>query len=444
LNAPNDNNRPVTSAATAPAASQLPARVGRWTLLVLLLALVAWGLAAPLDEGIPAQGLVSLDTKRKTVQHLQGGIVKEVLVGEGAAVQEGQVLMVLEQATAKANYESIRQHYVAMRSTESRLLSEQAGAGSVQFHADIVNSMADPLVRQHVDTQQHLFKSRRMALQANVAALNANLAGLEAQKRGLVLVIEQRVQQQRLFNEELVGIRDLVKEGYVPRSRQMELERNLAEVGSIMADAQANLKRVGHSMEEVGQRLQAVQQEYKKEVDTQLADVRREVQADAEKLFAVTQDLARTELRSPATGQVVGLVVQTLGAVVAPGQKLMDIVPNHAPMLVEARVAPQVIDRLKTGQAADIRFSAFSHSPQLTVGGRVVSVSKDLLSDPDSKQSYYLARVEITTEGLKILGQREIQPGMLAEVLIKTGERSFFTYLTYPIVRRLAQSMKEE
>jgi protease secretion system membrane fusion protein len=306
LNAPNDNNRPVTSAATAPAASQLPARVGRWTLLVLLLALVAWGLAAPLDEGIPAQGLVSLDTKRKTVQHLQGGIVKEVLVGEGAAVQEGQVLMVLEQATAKANYESIRQHYVAMRSTESRLLSEQAGAGSVQFHADIVNSMADPLVRQHVDTQQHLFKSRRMALQANVAALNANLAGLEAQKRGLVLVIEQRVQQQRLFNEELVGIRDLVKEGYAPRSRQMELERNLAEVGSIMADAQANLKRVGHSMEEVGQRLQAVQQEYKKEVDTQLADVRREVQADAEKLFAVTQDLARTELRSPATGQVVG------------------------------------------------------------------------------------------------------------------------------------------
>jgi protease secretion system membrane fusion protein len=260
-----------------------------------------------------------LDTKRKPVQHLQGGIVKEVLVGEGAAVQEGQVLMVLEQATAKANFESIRQHYLAMRSTESRLLSEQAGAGSVQFHADIVKSMADPLVRQHVDTQQHLFKSRRMALQANVAALSANLSGLEAQKRGLVLVIEQRVQQQQLFNDELGGIRDLVKEGYAPRSRQMELERNLAEVGSILADAQANLKRVGHSVEEVGQRLQAVQQEYKKEVDTQLADVRREVQADAEKLFAVTQDLERTELRSPATGQVVGLAVQTLGAGVAPG-----------------------------------------------------------------------------------------------------------------------------
>ena len=411
---------------------------------LLGVALLLWAVAAPLDEGIPAQGLVSLDTKRKAVQHLQGGIVKQVLVGEGASVQEGQVLMVLEQATAKANYESIRQHYLAMRSTESRLLSEQAGAASVQFHADIVNSMADPLVRQHVDTQLHLFKSRRMALQANVAALSANLSGLEAQQRGLVQVIEQRVQQQRLFNDELAGIRDLVKEGYAPRSRQMELERNQAEVGSILADAQANLKRVGHSMDEVAQRLQAVQQEYKKEVDTQLADVRREVQADAEKLLAVTQDLERTELRSPATGQVVGLAVQTLGAVVAPGQKLMDIIPHQAPLLVEARVAPQVIDRLKSGQSADIRFSAFSHSPQLTVGGRVVSVSKDLLSDPDSKQSYYLARVEITPEGLKVLGPREIQPGMLAEVLIKTGERSFFTYLMYPIVRRLAQSMKEE
>ena len=200
MNAHNDKPSPSGSPAPVSPSSAVPARVGRWTLALLVAALLVWALAAPLDEGIPAQGLVSLDTKRKTVQHLQGGIVKEVLVGEGAAVQEGQVLMVLEQATAKANYESIRQHYVAMRSTESRLLSEQAGAGSVQFHADIVNSMADPLVRQHVDTQQHLFKSRRMALQANVAALNANLAGLEAQKRGLVLVIEQRVQQQRLFN----------------------------------------------------------------------------------------------------------------------------------------------------------------------------------------------------------------------------------------------------
>lgn len=122
----------------------------------------------------------------------------------------------------------------------------------------------------------------------------------------------------------------------------------------------------------------------------------------------------------------------------------MDIVPEHAPLLIEARVQPQLIDRLKNGQPADIRFSAFSHSPQLMVSGLVKSVSNDLLTDPDLKQSYFLARVEITEAGLKTLGDKALQPGMMADVLIKTGERSFFTYMTYPIVRRFAQSMKEE
>jgi protease secretion system membrane fusion protein len=197
-------------------------------------------------------------------------------------------------------------------------------------------------------------------------------------------------------------------------------------------------------MEEVGQRMQAVRQEYRKEVDTQLADVRREVQADAEKLKAVTQELARTELRAPASGQVVGLMVQSVGAVISPGQKLMDIVPEQAPLLIEARVPPHVIDRLREGLATEIRFSAFAHSPQLNVGGRVVSVSRDMLTDAETRQSYFLARVEVTPEGLKTLGARQMQPGMMADVLIKTGERSFLHYLTYPLVRRVAQSMNEE
>jgi len=439
-------NPPESAPNSAPSSPSSPRalRLGRQALWLALLGLLGWAVLAPLDEGIPASGMVSVDTKRKPVQHLQGGIVREVRVQEGSQVREGDVLMVLEQAATRAGFESIRQHYLGLRSAESRLLAEQAGASAVVFHADILAQQADPLVRQHVDTQLQLFRSRRLSLQASLAALNESRAGLQEQRQGLLQVIAERQRQLALLEEELEGLRELVREGYAPRNRQLELERNRAEVRSVLADAGASRLRVERQMEEAAQRMQMVQQDYRKEVDAQLAEIRREVQADAEKLKAATQDLARTELRAPASGQVLGLAVQAVGAVIAPGQKLMDIVPEQAPLLVEARVTPQVIDRLREGQATEIRFSGFAHTPQLNVAGRVVSVSRDLVTDPETRQSFFLARVEITAEGRQALGARQLQPGMLADVLIKTGERSFLAYLTYPLVRRVAQSMKEE
>lgn len=435
---------PTPQPGPPPVFSKQALRIGRLALWLGLLGLIAWAALAPMDEGIPASGVVTVDTKRKAVQHLQGGIVREVHVGEGRVVREGDVLMVLEQASARANFETIRQHYLALRSAESRLLSEQVGAASVAFHPDIAAQRGDPMVRQHMDTQSQLLRSRQMALQANLNALSENRAALSEQRKGVVQVQAERQRQLSLIEEELEGLRDLVKDGYAPRNRQLEVERNRADIRSALADAGASLQRIDRQMEEVAQRMQAVRQEYRKEVDAQLADIRREVQADAEKLKAVTQDLERTELRAPASGQVMGLTVQSVGAVIAPGQKLMDIVPEQAPLLIEARIPPHVIDRLREGLSTQIRFSAFAHSPQLNVAGKVVSVSRDLLTEPETRQSYFLARVEVTPEGMKTLGSRQMQPGMMADVLINTGERSFLTYLTYPLVRRIAQSMKEE
>ena len=435
---------PTPSSGPPPVISRQALRLGRLALWLSLLGLLAWAALAPMDEGIPAAGMVAVDTKRKAVQHLQGGIVREVHVGEGKMVREGDVLMVLEQGSTRASFETVRQQYLALRSAESRLLSEQLGSTSVAFHPDIASRAADPMVRQHMDTQSQLLRSRQAALQANLNALTENRAGLQEQRKGVVQVIAERQRQISLVEEELEGLRELVRDGYAPRNRQLELERNRSDIRSALAEASASLQRIDRQMEEVGQRMQAVRQEYRKEVDSQLADVRREVQADAEKLKAVTQDLARTELRAPASGQVVGLMVQSVGAVISPGQKLMDIVPEQAPLLIEARVPPHVIDRLREGLATEIRFSAFAHSPQLNVGGRVVSISRDLLTDAETRQSYFLARVEVTPEGLKTLGARQMQPGMMADVLIKTGERSFLHYLTYPLVRRVAQSMNEE
>jgi protease secretion system membrane fusion protein len=176
-----------------------------------------------------------------------------------------------------------------------------------------------------------------------------------------------------------------------------------------------------------------------------LADITRETQSDAEKFVAVTADLDRMEIKSPANGQVVGLAVQTVGAVLQPGQKLLDVVPDNQTLLLEAQIPPHLIDKVQTGLPADIRFSSFAHSPQLVLEGKILSISGDLLSDPKAPQySYYLARVQVTPAGMKTLGQRQMQPGMPVEIVIKTGERSLLTYLIHPLTKRMAASLKEE
>lgn len=420
-------------------------RIGLWALALGFGGFVLWAALAPLDEGVPSQGLVSIDTKRKPVQHLSGGIVKEVLVREGQAVKEGQVLVKLDEAVARANFESVRQRYLGLRAMEGRLLAEQAGLAKISYHPDLQAAAADPLIRQQMATQEQLFQSRRAALRADLQAIEESIQGQYALLQAYDGMLANRREQLMLLNEELANTRGLVREGYAPRNRQLELERMVAESNSAVAELLGNSARGRQAIAEMRQRAIARRQEYRKEVETQLADVTREVLADAEKFVAVKSDLERTEIRSPAAGQVVGLAVQTVGGVIQAGQKLMDVVPENAPLLLEARVAPHLIDKVHAGLPADVRFSAFAHSPQLVVQGKVESISADLLTDPqDPKLAYYLARVSVTPEGLKALGKRQMQPGMPVEVIIKTGERSLLTYLLHPLTKRMAASMKEE
>jgi len=230
----------------------------------------------------------------------------------------------------------------------------------------------------------------------------------------------------------------------VPRNRLLELERQVADSGSAIAELQGNIIRSRRSMTEMRQRAIVREQEYRKEVESQQAEITREVQGDEQKVRALQDDLTRTDIHSPAAGQVVALAAQTVGGVITPGQKLMDIVPAHEPMLLETRVQPHLIDRIRAGMPVDVRFASFAHSPQLVLDGKLLSVSGDLLTDPQNGVTYYLARVAVTPEGLKKLGKHQMQPGMPVEVVFKTGERSLLTYLLHPLTKRVAASMNEE
>ena len=421
------------------------ARTGLLVLAVGFGGFLLWAALAPLDEGVPTQGMVTLDTKRKTVQHLSGGIVKEVLVQEGQQVKEGEALLRLDGAVAKANFEAVRQRYLGYRAMQSRLFAEQAGRDTIDFHPDVKAAMQDPLIKQQVSTQQQLIQARRAALAADLQGIEESIQGLKEQMTSYQNILVQRRSQLALLSEELGNTRGMVKEGYAPRNRQLELERMVAESNAAIADLTGNSLRVTRQVAELTQRSMVRKQEYRKEIETQLADVTREVQSDAEKFVAVTADLNRMEIKSPADGQVVGLAVQTVGAVLQPGQKLLDVVPENQTLLLEAHIPPHLIDKVQTGLSADIRFNSFAHSPQLVVEGKVMSVSGDLLSDPQQPQFlYYLARVQVTPAGMKTLGTRQMQPGMPAEIVIKTGQRSLLTYLLHPLMKRMAASMKEE
>jgi protease secretion system membrane fusion protein len=421
------------------------ARIGLWTIGVGFGGFLLWAAFAPLDEGVPSQAIVSVETKRKPVQHQQGGTVVEVMVREGQEVAAGDVLLRLGDKVARANHTASRQRYYGLRAAESRLLAEQLGTGRIAFHPDLGGEVgADPLIRQQLLTQEQLFNSRRNALGSAVAALEESIRGYEAQITTLDQVLANRREQSRLIERELAGVRGLVAEGYAPLTRQLELERVMADVMGSISEALGGQARMRSAILETRQRIQTQRAEYRKEVESQLAEVQREVEAEQERFKAVAEDLVRTEIRAPAAGQVVGLTVQSAGAVIAPGQKIMDIVPRNETLMLDAQIPPHVIDRVRPDQPVDVRFSGFAHSPQLVVEGTLVSLSTDILVDEATRVPYYLGRVAITPEGLRQLGNRQLQPGMQAEVVIRGGERSLLTYLLHPLTKRIAASMKEE
>jgi protease secretion system membrane fusion protein len=420
-------------------------RVGLWALAIGFGGFLLWAAVAPLDEGVPAPGLVSIDTKRKTVQHLTGGIVREVLVKEGDPVKEGQVLVRLDGATAKANYESSHQRYLGLRVVESRLLAERSGSAKITFHPDLVAESKDPTLAAQMATQEQLMATRRTQLTADLQSLNEQIRGQQESVKAYQEILASRRQQLAILAEQLRNLRPLVQEGYATRNQQSDLERLVADVNSAIADALGNMMRARSAIADLNQRITSRQQDFRKEVGGNLADVSRELVSEGDKMRALKADLDRIEIRSPATGQVVSLAVQTAGGVITPGQKIMDVVPADEPLLLEAHVAPNYIDRVRPGLAVDVRFSAFAHTPTLVVDGKVISVSKDAISDPGANQPpYYLARVAVTPEGYRKLGNRQLQPGMATEIVIRTGERSLLTYLMAPVTKRVAGSMKEE
>jgi len=428
--------------------TQQPIRLGAAVLVVGLGAFLLWAGFAPLDQGVPASGTVAIETRKKTIQHSTGGVVKDVLVKEGQWVKEGDVLIEVSDTQARANNETIRQAYLSQRAVEARLEAELKNAGSILFGTDITANKADPFVQQLMLTQQNLFTARRASFEAEVSALQQSIQALKDQLWGVDQSLANRLVQIQLQEKHLKSIKTLAEEGYAPKNQVLQMEQTQTELKTALSDLKSNQARLSRSIEESQFRMAQRKQDYQKDVMGILAEVKKEVQAGKERLTTTSEELVRTQIKSPVDGQVVGMSISATGGVVMAGQKLMDVVPKSEALLVDAKVQPHIIDKVQTGMDVSVRFNTFANTPQLVVPGKLVALTSDVITDPSAGMggisSYYLGRVEITPEGLKVLGSRVLQPGMPTEVLFKVGERTLLQYIMYPLTKRIAASLKEE
>lgn len=415
-----------------------PLRFGMWVLVAGFGGFVLWASLAPLDAGIPAGGTVTVAGNRKTIQHLNGGIIDAIEVKDGEKVRKNQVLIRLNPTQAQAQLGMAQSQYIIVKAVESRLSAERSNANNIDFGALIEKFGAEDVrVKNAISLQTQLFNTRRSTLKSELGILGENLAGAQEQLTGLTEVKANRAQQLNLLKQELSGIRDLAAQGYVSRNRMFELERNTSQVAAGLAEDIANIGRTRNQIGELKLRVLARQQEYNKEVETQLTEVQKEAQALADRLNAIEYDAANASIRSPIDGIVVGLNVHTVGGVIRGGEPLLDVVPEDQPLIIDVQVPTHLIDKVHAGLPVEIQFPAFNHSQTPNIPGKVQTVAADRQVDQRTGMPFYTAKVEVTPEGMHLLGKHQIRPGMPASILVKTGERTMMNYLLKPLLDRM-------
>ncbi|MGN8342548.1 HlyD family type I secretion periplasmic adaptor subunit [Pseudomonas sp. SMV71] len=417
-------------------------RIGYLMLLVTFGLFGGWATLAPLDSAALAPGVVTVKSYRKTVQHFEGGIVRELRVRDGDRVKAGDVLLVLDNTQARSEMEAMRSQLIAALELQARLVAERDALPEPSVVASL--DPADPRVREARDSEARIFQARRTSLLGEVGLLEKSIGQIEEQLRGLKAIIASKQLLAASYQEEIVDLRTLLAEGYVDKQRLREQERNLARLQAEIAANQSESARARVNIDEARLKILQLRKDFASEVAGLLGDAQTRVYELRERLATLEDRDQRTDILAPESGMIMGMTVHTQGAVVSPGTALLDIVPANEELLIEAQVSPLDIDRIAPGKLAGIRFSAFKSSTTPVIEGQLVQISADRLINNNTGTAYYLARVALTEKGRKTLGNLTLVPGMPAEVLINTGERTLLQYLMQPASNAFARSLIED
>lgn len=421
-------------------------KTGWFILIACILGFILWAAFAPLDRGVPMSGTVVKEGNRKAVQHQSGGTVSEILVKDGDVVKAGQVLVRLNPTIATSQLDSTQAQYFTARAMEARLLAERDGARSIAFPPELEKLKDDPRVRAVVELQRQLFSARTMALQSELAAVDENIAGIKSQMRGLEESRESKKEQLTIIKEQRDNMRDLAKDGYVSRSRFLDVERTHSQLIGALAEDNGNIGRAQRQIGELNLRRVLRTQEVQKEVRGMLSDTQREAEALSARLDGMQYELNNTEVKAPVDGVVVASNVFTNGGVVGSGMKMMEIVPSGDPFVVEGQLPINLIDRVHRGLPVELVFSAFNSNKTPHIPGVLTQISADRTVDERTGQPYYKVRATVSPEGVKLIASKklDIQPGMPVELVVKTGERTMMSYLLKPLFDRTKTALMED
>lgn len=417
-------------------------RLGTVAALTLVGGLGLWATTSSLSGAVVAAGHLAVDSNVKAVQHPQGGVVGALNVRNGSVVSAGDVLVRLDDTVAKANLAIIDNGLDELTAHRARLLAERDGAASVSYTADLSARAADPAVGELIDGENRLFALRRQAregqvsqLRERVAQFGQEISGIEAQQAG-------KQKEIALVKVELDGMQELWKKKLVPLSRLADRQRAEAQLegedGQLTAAAAQTRGRISETelaIIQIGQDMRSQVASELRETDARMAELR-------ERQVAAQQALKQIDIRAPQAGRVHQLAVHTIGGVITPGEAIMQIVPTADALVVEARVAPQDIDQIRSGQPATLRLSAFNQQTTPEVEGSVDRISPDLIEDVKAGVSYYSVRIALSPESLARAGSPELKPGMPAEVFLKTGDRTVLSYLLKPLTDQASRAFR--
>ncbi|MBU6959785.1 HlyD family type I secretion periplasmic adaptor subunit [Pseudomonas sp. CVAP len=402
-----------------------------------------WASLAPLDQGIPVQGTVVVSGKRKAVQSMSGGVLSRILVREGEAVKQGQPLFRLDQTQVEADVQSLQAQYRMAWASLARWQSERDNLKQVSFPAELSND-PDPRLALVLEGQRQLFSSRREAFDREQAGLRANIEGATAQLAGMRRARTDLTAQAESLRQQLTNLQPLADNGYIPRNRLMEFQRQLSQVQQQLAQNTGESGRVEQGIVETRLKLQQHSEEYQKEVRSQLADAQLKSLTLEQQLTSAGFNLQQSEIVAPADGIAVNLGVHTEGAVIRPGETLLEIVPQGTRLEVEGHLPVNLIDKVGSHLPVDILFTAFNQSKTPRVPGEVSLISADQMVDEKTGVPYYVLRSSVSDVAMEKLNGLVIKPGMPAEMFVRTGERSLLNYLFKPLLDRAGSALTEE
>jgi HlyD family type I secretion membrane fusion protein len=402
-----------------------------------------WSLVARLDGAALASGVVSVESNRKTIQHLEGGIVREILVRDGESVKAGQVLLRLDPTKAESADDLYRNQLVIQLAQEVRLRAERDGADKLVFPEEVTSLSFDPVVARAISDQKQQFDGRRDTLVRTIEVADAQIA--QAEKEAEQNVIDNRTARATLVtvNRELEVISGLFEKKLVAMTRITALEREKLRLEGVIENTDVGATRLKEKVQELKLRRDQVQQDYHQEAAKQLGELQKSITELRQQLIIATDARRRIDIRAPTNGVVQQMRIFTVGGVVRPGDPILDLVPVSDTLIIKARVSPFDADRVTENMEAEIRFPSFRHMALKIIQGRVKAISRDRLVDDVTKEPYFDAQVGVDRKDLPPEIIDRLTAGMPAEVVIPTGERTVFDYLVTPVVERFQTSMRE-